>query len=167
MNFGEVFNMKKRFLFPMLLLASLFLCSCDGNFGVQEIFGTYLIIKNPNNSKIMVQCKSEKLKIPSLSTCSEVTDEEIFQWVKDEKLVNNDESFNVFRIPIGGSVFNDTKNIRIYFQAEVENQMYIAELNINELQANMPYLTKESVLLENSNGDILDSVFTYCLHTSI
>ena len=88
-------------------------------------------------------------------------------FVKDEKLVNNDESFNVFRIPIGGSVFNDTRNVNIYFQVEVENEIYTEELNINELQANMPCLTKESVLLENSNGDILDSVFTYCLHRSI
>ena len=108
--------MKKRILFLLTVLVLFLFFGCDGNFGVQEIFGTYLIIKNPNNSKIMVQCKSEKLKIPSLRTCSEVTDEEIFQWVKDEKLVNNDESFNVFRIPIGGSVFNDTRNVNIYFQ---------------------------------------------------
>ena len=159
--------MQKRILFLLTVLVLFLFFCCDGNFGVQEIFGTYLIIKNPNNSKIMVQCKSEKLKIPSLRTCTEVTDEEIFQWVKDEKLVNNDESFNVFRIPIGGSVFNDTRNVNIYFQVEVENEIYTEELNINELQANMPCLTKESVLLENSNGDILDSVFTYCLHRSI
>ena len=97
--------MKKRILFLLTVLVLFLFFGCDGNFGVQEIFGTYLIIKNPNNSKIMVQCKSEKLKIPSLSTCSEVTDEEIF------------DKYSLVCVIYGGT-FGDIKQSKFCVEAQ-------------------------------------------------
>lgn len=157
--------MKKRYLFVALLLPFIF-SGCDGNFGLQEIWGTYLVINNTGTCEVKLSCKSEKLRISALKECTDVT-EEMIDWVNGYNLADSNEGYKVFRIPLGNSVIYDSKNVSVYFEANVNGETYTAELNIPALEANKSYLTKESVVLKNEKGDHLVSVFTYTLHRSI
>ena len=71
--------MKKRFLFPMLLLPFLFL-SCEF-MCVKEVRDTYLLIDDvPNSSDIRVFCESEKLEVIKSTECIFVSDDEHFSY---------------------------------------------------------------------------------------
>ena len=108
--------MKKRFLFLMLLLVSLLILGCDGNFGIKTLYCTYFVINDvPENSELKLFCKSEKIGISSLIECEDVSkNEKIVTWAKQNKFIAN-ESFRLFYIPSIPDI-EDRNNINIYFQ---------------------------------------------------
>ena len=65
--------MKKRFLFPMLLLPFLFL-GCEF-MCVKEVRDTYLLIDDVDTSDISVFCESEKLEVSKSTECIFVNDD--------------------------------------------------------------------------------------------
>ena len=160
--------MKKRFLFPMMLLASLFLCSCDGNFGIKTLYCTYLVINDvPKDSEITLFCKSEKIGITELTKCEKVIDEKILEWARRKELIDENVDFVLFDIPSIRDI-EDRNNINIYLKTFVNNEAYTGEIYIKSLKEDSnAVLFKEPVTLKTEDNKKLDAIFGYEFWRSI
>lgn len=167
MNFGEVFNMKKRIYFLMMVLVLLFFCSCEF-MCVKEVRDTYLLIDDvPNSSDTSVFCESEKLEVSKSTECIFVNDDESISYLKNRNIINDDDEYKVFYIPTGFTI-DDHTNVNIFFQVDIEGENYIGELFIDTL-----YTKKENDIdkfffkLKSKDGKILSAIFTFKLHLSL
>lgn len=158
--------MKKRFLFPMLLLPFLFL-GCEF-MCVKEVRDTYLLIDDvTNSSDISVFCESEKLEVSKSTECIFVSDDESISYLKNRNIINDDDEYKVFYIPTGFTI-DDHTNVNIFFQVDIEGENYTGELFIDTL-----YTKKENDIdkfffkLKSKDGKILSAIFTFKLHLSL
>ena len=157
--------MKKKF-FLIVLLVAVWLCGCDDiNFGVQELYNTYLILENVEDKNITVSCKSEKLNIPELVECEEVTSEKIIEYLKKKEILQSDNSFKIFYVPRSGQI-KDHKKVSLYFEVVIDKMFYKKELRIRTLN------TKKGCGLECINFYLTDDYtlpakFTFDLHITI
>lgn len=156
--------MKKSFLLIFLLLPIL-LPGCDGNFGLQKISDTCLVIQNITCSEINVFCKSEKLDIPDFIRCDLETDKNTYEWLLSHELIKDDDDYKCFYIPSAERV-EDSKNVNISFMVYVDGSLYTSEIKIAMLN-NSPYTNKNFIELKNSDGKIINAVFTYFFRRSI
>ena len=157
--------MDRKNLFIVFLIPFLFF-GCDGNFGVLNLFCTYLVINDIENSEVKLYCESEKIGISSLRECEEDTDEKTIDWLGTKELVD-DNDFRVFWVP---SIYDikDRNKIDIYFKAEVNHERYEANLYIRRLQEDSNcYLFEEPVTLKTTSGKTLDAVFCYSFWRTI
>lgn len=166
MNFGEVFNMKKRIYFLMMVLVSLFFCSCEF-MCVKEVRDTYLLIDDVDTSDIRVFCESEKLEVIKSTECIFVSDDEHFSYLKNKNLIDDNNTYKIFYIPTGFTI-DDHTNVNIFFQVDIEGENYTGELFIDTL-----YTKKENDIdkfffkLKSKDGKILSAIFTFKLHLSL
>ena len=154
--------MKKRIYFLMMVLVSLLILGCDGNFGIKTLYCTYFVINDVlENSELKLFCKSEKIGISSLIECEDVSkNEKIVTWAKQNKFIAN-ESFRLFYIPSIPDI-EDRNNINIYFQAKTNDELYEGNLFIKSLQEDSNcYLFKEPVTLKTEDNKKLDAIFGY------
>ena len=159
--------MKRNYLICVLIVVvslPFFFCGCD-EWGLKEIFSTFLVINIDKDSDVKLFCKSEKLKILSLRECEKVTDEDILDWARNNELIS-DENFNIFDIPSYMQI-DSSKNVSIYLEAYVDGEKYTGGLHIGALQTNGYKLNKENVVLKSENGKKLISIFTYNFHVTI
>ena len=160
--------MKKKF-FLIVLLVAVWVCGCDDiNFGVQELYNTYLILENVEDKNITVSCKSEKLNIPELVECEEVTSEKIIEYFKEQEVLKNDANFRFFYVP-HTRIIHDHKNVLLYFEILMDDIIYKTELKIRTLNEKRKN-TLEWVnfnLTEKINNNSIPAIFTFDLHISL
>lgn len=152
--------MKKRILLPMMVLVSLFFCSCEF-MCVKNVYNTYLIFEDIMTSDIKVFCKSEKLELSHLTECELVTDSEKLLFLKNNNLISNDSS-KIFYIPTGSPI-SDHTDVNIFFEVYVNEELYTGELYMKTLNTKKNGIDKVPVKLESQNGEILLAEFTFDL----
>ena len=158
--------MKKRIYFLMMVLVSLFFCSCEF-MCVKEVRDTYLLIDDVETSDIKVFCKSEKLEVIKSTECIFVSDDEHFSYLKNKNLIDDNNTYKIFYIPTGFTI-DDHTNVNIFFQVDIEGENYTGELFIDTL-----YTKKENDIdkfffkLKSKDGKILSAIFTFKLHLSL
>ena len=151
--------MKKRFLFPMMLLPFLFL-GCEF-MCVKEVRDTYLLIDDVETSDIRVFCESEKLEVVQVTECELITDSEKLLFLKNNNLISNDSS-KIFYIPTGSPI-SDHTDVNIFFEVYVNESMYTGEVYMKTLNTKKNGIDKVPVKLELQNGEILLAEFTFDL----
>ena len=151
--------MKKRFLFPMLLLPFLFL-GCEF-MCVKEVRDTYLLIDDVDTSDIRVFCESEKLEVIKSTECELITDSEKLLFLKNNNLISNDSS-KIFYIPTGSPI-SDHTDVNIFFEVYIDEELYTGELYMKTLNTKKNGIDKVPVKLESQNGEILLAEFTFDL----
>ena len=160
--------MKKKYLLLVLLIPFMFLgCDIDGNFGVKVLNNTFLVINVPEQSEVKLLCQSEKLEITILKNCEKITDDDWLAWAR-EKIPDNSENFQLFYVPAVNQI-KDRNKIRVFFELEVDNEIYKAELYISRLQEdgdNVIVFT-DPVVFNSKNGDSLSAIFTYQFYRTI
>ena len=114
--------MKKRIYFLMIVLVSLFFCSCEF-MCVKNVYNTYLIFEDIMTSDIKVFCKSEKLGVVQVTECELITDSEKSLFLKNNNLISNDSS-KIFYIPTGSPI-SDHTDVNIFFEVYVNEELYI------------------------------------------
>lgn len=152
--------MKKRFLLPMMVLVSLFFCSCEF-MCVKNVYNTYLIFEDIMTSDIKVFCKSEKLEVVQVTECELITDSEKLLFLKNNNLVSNDSS-KIFYIPTGSPI-SDHTDVNIFFEVYIDEELYTGELYMKTLNTKKNGIDKVPVKLESQNGEILLAEFTFDL----
>lgn len=158
--------MKKRIYFLMIVLVSLFFCSCEF-MCVKEVRDTYLLIDDVDTSDIRVFCESEKLEVIKSTECIFVSDDEHFSYLKNKNLIDDNNTYKIFYIPTGFTI-DDHTNVNIFFQVDIEGENYTGELFIDTL-----YTKKENDIdkfffkLKSKDGKILSAIFTFKLHLSL
>lgn len=158
--------MKKRIYFLMMVLVSLFFCSCEF-MCVKEVRDTYLLIDDVDTSDIRVFCESEKLEVIKSTECIFVSDDEHFSYLKNKNLIDDNNTYKIFYIPTGFTI-DDHTNVNIFFQVDIEGENYTGELFIDTL-----YTKKENDIdkfffkLKSKDGKILSAIFTFKLHLSL
>lgn len=152
--------MKKRILLPMMVLVSLFFCSCEF-MCVKNVYNTYLIFEDIMTSDIKVFCKSEKLEVVQVTECELVTDSEKLLFLKNNNLVSNDSS-KIFYIPTGSPI-SDHTDVNIFFEVYIDEELYTGELYMKTLNTKKNGIDKVPVKLESQNGEILLAEFTFDL----
>ena len=110
--------MKKRIYFLMIVLVSLFFCSCEF-MCVKNVYSTYLIFEDIMSSDVKVFCKSEKLELSHLTECELITDSEKLLFLKNNNLISNDSS-KIFYIPTGSPI-SDHTDVNIFFEVYVND----------------------------------------------
>ena len=123
--------MKKRIYFLMIVLVSLFFCSCEF-MCVKEVRDTYLLIDDVDTSDIRVFCESEKLEVIKSTECIFVSDDEHFSYLKNKNLIDDNNTYKIFYIPTGFTI-DDHTNVNIFFQVDIEGENYTGELFIDTL----------------------------------
>ena len=152
--------MKKRFLLPMMVLVSLFFCSCEF-MCVKNVYNSYLIFEDIMTSDIKVFCKSEKLEVVQVTECELITDSEKLLFLKNNNLISNDSS-KIFYIPTGSPI-SDHTDVNIFFEVYIDEELYIGELYMKTLNTKKNGIDKVPVKLESQNGEILLAEFTFDL----
>ena len=152
--------MKKRILLPMMVLVSLFFCSCEF-MCVKNVYSTYLIFEDIMTSDIKVFCKSEKLEVVQVTECELVTNYEKITFLKNNNLISNDSS-KIFYIPTGSPI-SDHTDVNIFFEVYVNEELYTGELYMKTLNTKKNGIDKVPVKLESQNGEILLAEFTFDL----
>lgn len=158
--------MQKRIYFLMIVLVSLFFCSCEF-MCVKEVRDTYLLIDDVDTSDIRVFCESEKLEVIKSTECIFVSDDEHFSYLKNKNLIDDNNTYKIFYIPTGFTI-DDHTNVNIFFQVDIEGENYTGELFIDTL-----YTKKENDIdkfffkLKSKDGKILSAIFTFKLHLSL
>lgn len=152
--------MKKRILLPMMVLVSLFFCSCEF-MCVKNVYNTYLIFEDIMTSDIKVFCKSEKLEVVQVTECELVTNYEKITFLKNNNLISNDSS-KIFYIPTGSPI-SDHTDVNIFFEVYVNEELYTGELYMKTLNTKKNGIDKVPVKLESQNGEILLAEFTFDL----
>ena len=110
--------MKKVFLFLALLLPFIFTGCDDINFGLQELYNTYLIFDGEEKDEVSVFCKSEKLKISEMKECKEITDENIIGVLKQNDLIVDGTSPKIFYVPHNQRIM-DHKKVDLFFKVTI------------------------------------------------
>lgn len=152
--------MKKRIYFLMMVLVSLFFCSCEF-MCVKNVYSTYLIFEDIMSSDVKVFCKSEKLELSHLTECELITDSEKLLFLKNNNLISNDSS-KIFYIPTGSPI-SDHTDVNIFFEVYVNEELYTGELYMKTLNTKKNGIDKVPVKLESQNGEILLAEFTFDL----
>lgn len=152
--------MKKRIYFLMIVLVSLFFCSCEF-MCVKNVYSTYLIFEDIMSSDVKVFCKSEKLELSHLTECELITDSEKLLFLKNNNLISNDSS-KIFYIPTGSPI-SDHTDVNIFFEVYVNEELYTGELYMKTLNTKKNGIDKVPVKLESQNGEILLAEFTFDL----
>ena len=152
--------MKKRIYFLMMVLVSLFFCSCEF-MCVKNVYSTYLIFEDIMSSDVKVFCKSEKLEVVQLTECELITDSEKLLFLKNNNLISNDSS-KIFYIPTGSPI-SDHTDVNIFFEVYVNEELYTGELYMKTLNTKKNGIDKVPVKLESQNGEILLAEFTFDL----
>lgn len=152
--------MKKRIYFLMMVLVSLFFCSCEF-MCVKNVYNTYLIFEDIMTSDIKVFCKSEKLEVVQVTECELITDSEKLLFLKNNNLISNDSS-KIFYIPTGSPI-SDHTDVNIFFEVYVNEELYTGELYMKTLNTKKNGIDKVPVKLESQNGEILLAEFTFDL----
>lgn len=152
--------MKKRIYFLMMVLVSLFFCSCEF-MCVKNVYNTYLIFEDIMTSDIKVFCKSEKLEVVHLTECELITDSEKLLFLKNNNLISNDSS-KIFYIPTGSPI-SDHTDVNIFFEVYIDEELYTGELYMKTLNTKKNGIDKVPVKLESQNGEILLAEFTFDL----
>ena len=152
--------MKKRIYFLMMVLVSLFLCSCEF-MCVKNVYNTYLIFEDIMTSDVKVFCKSEKLELSHLTECELITDSEKLLFLKNNNLISNDSS-KIFYIPTGSPI-SDHTDVNIFFEVYIDEELYTGELYMKTLNTKKNGIDKVPVKLESQNGEILLAEFTFDL----
>ena len=145
--------MKKRIYFLMMVLVSLLILGCDGNFGIKTLYCTYFVINDvPKDSEITLFCKSEKIGITELTKCEKVIDEKILEWARRKELIDENVDFVLFDIPSIRDI-EDRNNINIYLKTFVNNEAYTGEIYIKSLKEDSnAVLFKEPVILKTEDN---------------
>lgn len=156
--------MKKRIYFLMMVLVSLFFCSCEF-MCVKNVYNTYLIFEDIMTSDIKVFCKSEKLEVVQVTECELITDSEKLLFLKNNNLISNDSS-KIFYIPTGSPI-SDHTDVNIFFEVYIDEELYTGELYMKTLNTKKNGIDKVPVKLESQNGKILSAIFTFKLHLSL
>lgn len=152
--------MKKRIYFLMMVLVSLFFCSCEF-MCVKNVYNTYLIFEDIMTSDIKVFCKSEKLEVVQVTECELITDSEKLLFLKNNNLISNDSS-KIFYIPTGSPI-SDHTDVNIFFEVYIDEELYTGELYMKTLNTKKNGIDKVPVKLESQNGEILLAEFTFDL----
>ena len=152
--------MKKRICFLMIVLVSLFFCSCEF-MCVKNVYNTYLIFEDIMTSDIKVFCKSEKLEVVQVTECELITDSEKLLFLKNNNLISNDSS-KIFYIPTGSPI-SDHTDVNIFFEVYIDEELYTGELYMKTLNTKKNGIDKVPVKLESQNGEILLAEFTFDL----
>lgn len=152
--------MQKRIYFLMMVLVSLFFCSCEF-MCVKNVYSTYLIFEDIMSSDVKVFCKSEKLELSHLTECELITDSEKLLFLKNNNLISNDSS-KIFYIPTGSPI-SDHTDVNIFFEVYVNEELYTGELYMKTLNTKKNGIDKVPVKLESQNGEILLAEFTFDL----
>lgn len=152
--------MKKKIYFLMMVLVSLFFCSCEF-MCVKNVYSTYLIFEDIMSSDVKVFCKSEKLEVVQLTECELITDSEKLLFLKNNNLISNDSS-KIFYIPTGSPI-SDHTDVNIFFEVYVNEELYTGELYMKTLNTKKNGIDKVPVKLESQNGEILLAEFTFDL----
>ena len=152
--------MKKRIYFLMIVLVSLFFCSCEF-MCVKNVYSTYLIFEDIMSSDVKVFCKSEKLELSHLTECELITVSEKLLFLKNNNLISNDSS-KIFYIPTGSPI-SDHTDVNIFFEVYVNEELYTGELYMKTLNTKKNGIDKVPVKLESQNGEILLAEFTFDL----
>ena len=152
--------MQKRIYFLMMVLVSLFFCSCEF-MCVKNVYSTYLIFEDIMSSDVKVFCKSEKLELSHLTECELITDSEKLLFLKNNNLISNDSS-KIFYIPTGSPI-SDHTDVNIFFEVYIDEELYTGELYMKTLNTKKNGIDKVPVKLESQNGEILLAEFTFDL----
>lgn len=159
--------MKKVFLFLALLLPFIFTGCDDINFGLQELYNTYLIFDGEEKDEVSVFCKSEKLKISEMKECTEITDENIIVVLKQNDLIVDGTSPKVFYVPHNQRIM-DHKKVDLFFKVTINNEIYTAEVTIPTLNTHsVNNIDSKSFDLKTDNEKKISAVFTFDLHMTI
>lgn len=159
--------MKKIFLFLALLLPFIFTGCDDINFGLQELYSTYLIFDGEEKDEVSVFCKSEKLKISEMKECTEITDENIIVVLKQNNLIVDGTSPKVFYVP-HNQMIKDHKKVDLFFKVTINNEIYTGEVTIPTLNTHsVNYIDGISFDLNTDTGKKLPVIFTFDLHMTI
>lgn len=158
--------MKKRFLLIALFLSFFFFGCDDINFGLQEVYNTYLILEGVTAPDITVMCKCEKLNVPDFIQCEECNLDTMGNFTKNYNLSSSD-SYIFFYVPHKWQI-EDHKNIKIYFTVNVNGALYEASLDIPTLNTqSKDGKDKVNFMLNAENGNTIPAVFTWDLHMTI
>ena len=152
--------MKKRIYFLMMVLVSLFFCSCEF-MCVKNVYSTYLIFEDIMSSDVKVFCKSEKLELSHLTECELITDSEKLLFLKNNNLISNDSS-KIFYIPTGSPI-SDHTDVNIFFEVYIDEELYTGELYMKTLNTKKNGIDKVPVKLESQNREILLAECTFDL----
>ncbi len=155
--------MKKKF-FLIVLLVAVWVCGCD-NFGVQEMHSSYLVLLNIDATEANLYCESKKLDIPNLTLCEEISGEITIGKLKKLNLINESDTYKIYYIPARGYI-KDSKNVKIYFETNIDEKKYISELNIARLNSS-DNINTESVIFKSKNGKNIKAIFVYTFRRSI
>ena len=158
--------MKKIYCLITLFLTFFFFGCDDVNFGLQEVYNTYLLLEGVKDSDITVMCKSEKLNVPDFIQCEERDSDTMGNFIKSYDLSRSD-SYRFFYIPHNFQV-TDHKNIKIYFTVNVNGSSYDASLDIPTLNTqSKDGKDKVKFMLNVEDGNTIPAVFTWDLHMTI
>ena len=158
--------MRKRYCLIALFLTFFFFGCDDINFGVQEVYNTYLLLEGVTDDDITVMCKCEKLNVPDFIQCEERDSNTMGNFIKSYNLSTSD-SYRFFYIPHNLQI-KDHKNIKIFFTVNVNGSLYEVSMDIPTLntQSN-DGKDKVNFMLNTENGNIIPAVFTWDLHETI
>ncbi len=158
--------MRNRYCLITLFLTFFFFGCDDINFGLQEVYNTYLVLEDVNDSNITVMCKCEKLNIPDFIQCEERDSEEMCNFINDYNLSGSD-SYRFFYVPHNLQI-TDHKNITIFFTVNVNGVIYEASQDIPTLSSkSKDGKDKVNFMLNSDNGNTIPAVFTWDLHMTI
>ena len=159
--------MKKVFLFLALLLPFIFTGCDDINFGVQRVDNVCLILEGVDSLDITVTCESEKLNIYENTKCKDITDEGTYDSFKEYGFINDNNPYKLFYITSGEQI-HDHKNVTIFFNVTINNEIYTAEVTIPTLNTHsLNYIDSIRFDLKTDNGKKISAVFTFDLHMTI
>lgn len=155
---------RKKSSLIFVFLTFLFFGCDDINFGLQEVYNTYLILDGVKDSDITVMCKCEKLNVPDFTQCEERNSDSMINFVKYYNLSSGD-SYRFFYIPHNWQI-KDHKNLNICFSVDVNGVLYEASLDIPTLNTKTGE-DKVNFMLRTENGNTIPAVFTWELHMTI
>jgi hypothetical protein len=158
--------MKKKYCLIILFL-TFFLFGCDDiNFGIQEVYNTYLLLEGVTDSDITVMCKCEKLNIPDFTQCEEKDSDTMSNFTKTYNL-SGSNSYRFFYVPHNWQI-KDHKNLKIFFTVTVNGVLYETSLDIPTLSTQTEDgKDKVNFMLYAENGNPIPAVFTWDLHETI
>ena len=150
--------MKKSYLFAMLLLFPFLFLGCEF-MCTKNIFTTYLVLNNLEDSDVKVYCKSEKLEISDFTECMHVIDKQKLQYLEKNNIINRNIC-SVFYVPADNRI-DDHTNITLSFVVDIDGKIYNGEVYLNKLKTNDNKLEQIPFELFSENGSRLSAIFTY------
>ena len=125
---------------------------------IKNIFTTYLVLNNLEDSDVKVYCKSEKLEISDFTECMHVIDKEKLQYLEKNNIINRNIC-SVFYVPADNRIDDHTK-ITLFFEVDIDGEIYKGKLFFNRLNSNNK-IEQIPFELFSENGSRLSAIFTY------